>query len=126
MFRWLRSLFSGRAPMTESIHLDGDFVHLRSKEVELDRFGWRDVEEIQAWKRDLFTVDRIHVGVYVRGRERAIELHEEMIGYQSFVEEMQRRCTCFLADCWQRVAFPAFVPNQTVIWKNPSVSQLLA
>lgn len=88
-----------------------------SKSVEVN---WDDVNEIAAFKRDLFTVDMICLAIGCC--DFAIEVNEEMAGWQDFVQKLPDNlpgCKSF-PEWFLEVAFPAFETNTTVIFKrNP-------
>ena len=78
------------------------------------------VFEISAYKRDLFSVDLICVGIKAQrdGQERFLELHEEMQGFKTFITTLSILFMFRDPDWWTKVAFPAFEPNPTILWKT--------
>jgi hypothetical protein len=79
--------------------------------------AWRDTIRIEAFKRDLFTVDLICLTFVLRD-DKALEVNEEMDGWKSLAEKLPE----YLRDCqtleewFPAVAFPAFKTNRTVIY----------
>jgi hypothetical protein len=80
---------------------------------------WPDVQKVGVFKRDLYAVDMICLAVEVAG-PAAIELNEEMEGWQPFVEALPE----FLPgikpwhEWFLEVAFPAFEVNPTLIYSR--------
>jgi hypothetical protein len=77
---------------------------------------WAQVEEIRAFKQDLFTVDRICWGFCRRGEDPTVVVNEEMLGFQELREAVGSRFGVKEEDWFRTVAFPAFAGNMTVIW----------
>ncbi len=78
---------------------------------------WRDVTNAMAWKRDLLVTDRVCLALWLRDG-RCIELHEEMAGWPSLLEQLP----AYLPGCravtawWPEVVAPAFAANPTVVY----------
>lgn len=81
---------------------------------------WSEVEEVHAYKRDLFTTDLICLAFKKSGKDEYHEIHEEMAGYHDLLELLPSRLPKFSLEWFTAVAFPAFKANHQVIWKNPS------
>jgi hypothetical protein len=83
---------------------------------------WDEVTSVVAFKRDVFTVDLICLAFNTA--DRVCEINEEMIGYKALVKHLPTFLPgCLQHDDWfQRVAFPAFVPNATEIYSRPANS----
>jgi hypothetical protein len=101
-------------------------IYADSQGVSLDRDGqdvvsvlWSQILEICAYKRDLFTVDLICIGLGFqdRGHHVVLELHEEMLGFKEFMVALNNRFPFRDPEWWTKVAFPAFRRKQTVLWK---------
>jgi hypothetical protein len=81
--------------------------------------AWRDIIRIEAFKRDLLTVDLICLNIVVKHGTQ-VEINEEMEGWESLVEKLPEYlpgCQTF-GQWFLTVAFPAFKPNFTVIYKR--------
>lgn len=118
MFRWLQKLKDARRVDPDRIVIDGESACRLVRGDVRASFRWGEVVAIHAWKEDLFAVDLICMGFEVLEQEHWIRLHEEMDGYQSLVEGLVRRYPDLEEGWWSKVAFPAFVPNQRVIWQR--------
>jgi hypothetical protein len=81
--------------------------------------AWRDTVSIEAFKRDLYTVDLICLTFQLRNK-KAVEINEEMDGWESLVATLPEYlpgCQTF-EEWFTEVAFPAFKPNVTVIYRR--------
>lgn len=81
--------------------------------------AWRDTVRIEAFKRDLYAVDLICLNI-VLTQGAPVEINEEMDGWESLVEKLPEYLPgCQTVEQWfQPVAFPAFKPNFTVIYRR--------
>lgn len=82
-------------------------------------FSWDEAISIKAFKRDLFAVDQICLAIELRSG-RGVELNEEMVGWDSLVQELPEYLPgCKKFEAWfLAVAFPAFEPNLTPIFER--------
>jgi hypothetical protein len=80
---------------------------------------WNDVQSITAYKRDLAVYDLICLRVELVN-SRSVEVHEEMVNWQAFVDALPAKLTGCAAfgDWFQQVAFPAFSTNETPIYNR--------
>jgi hypothetical protein len=99
-----------------------NLTDLRSPNEGTVGMPWAEICRAIAFKRDLFTVDRICL--FLARRDGAgIELDEEMAGWLRFVEALPAHlpsCTPF-SEWFPAVAFPAFARNDLEIWASESV-----
>jgi hypothetical protein len=79
---------------------------------------WKKVEEVHAFKRDLFTTDLICLAFKREGTNDYIEVHEEMEGYHDLLQTLPSRLPGFTLAWFSDVAFPAFETNHQTIWKR--------
>src|SRR5215813_2517429 len=80
---------------------------------------WDRVIRVEAFKRDLFAVDQICLA-FILANHMQTEINEEMSGWNSLVEKLPDYlpgCQKF-AEWFQVVAFPAFEPNLTVVYRR--------
>ena len=78
---------------------------------------WDETISIKAFKRDLYTVDRICLVIGLRDGS-GIEVDEEMSGWDSLVQKLPEYlpgCKSF-GEWFEVVAFPAFQLNMTSIF----------
>jgi hypothetical protein len=127
---WSRKLFadarSGR-PLPKTtyekagegvISITDDGFTVRRREKLLAAVAWDDVDEIRAYKVDLFAVDLICWGFHRTGDDFLVEVNEHMVGFEALQEAARVRYGIALADWWEQVAFPAFATNMTAIWSK--------
>lgn len=79
---------------------------------------WSDVEEVFAFKRDLFSFDLICLGFRTADHHTICEVDEEFTGYKKLVDELKSRFPGLKTDWFAEVAFPAFKTNQTILWQK--------
>lgn len=95
-----------------------DCLRITSAKGGSSELRWSEVEEVHAYKRDLFTTDLICLTFKKSGREEYYEIHEEMAGYHDLLEVLQRRLPRLTLEWFLDVAFPAFETKHRVIWKR--------
>ena len=117
------SLRDGRRPTVYEILHDADHLSvfwLTGKNENGNKsFRWDDAILLIAFKRDLFAVDRICLGIELKDGE-TIEVDEEMKGWDSLVQKLPEYlpgCKSF-AEWFEVVAFPAFELNATRIFER--------
>jgi len=79
---------------------------------------WVEVEEVHAYKRDLFTTDLICLAFKKVGSEEYFEIHEEWEGYHDLLNLLPIRLPQFTLQWIFAVAVPAFEANHQIIWKR--------
>jgi hypothetical protein len=80
---------------------------------------WDETISIKAFKRDLYTVDLMCLGIELKDGS-GIEIDEEMSGWDSLVQKLPEYlpgCKSF-GEWFQTVAFPAFQLNMTSIFER--------
>jgi len=83
------------------------------------RLVWSEVSGIFGYKIDAWTVDQIRLAFEVQGDGGiTYVVTEDMEGYQSLVEALNRHFTGMNESWWRAVAFPAFETKRTTIWKR--------
>ena len=82
---------------------------------------WTEVLEVRAYKMDLISRDLVCLSV-LTGTDgiasRSMQLHEDMPGWYTLLEELQVNLPGCRQDWWAEVAFPAFAANERVIFKR--------
>lgn len=85
---------------------------------------WHHVEEVVAFKRDLFAYDLICVSFRVPDpatqEDFWYEVDEEMKGWKGLIEEMERRLEGVMKqEAWfKKVAVPAFETNALTLYRR--------
>lgn len=124
----LRSYAQGRRGTVYQVRHDANGLHVSWLTMENECGDavceWRQVESVIAYKRDLFAVDRIQLYINLDNGS-AVEVHEEMAGWKELIEKLPT----YLSGChppaewWTAVAFPAFVPNATLLYTHRQVEK---
>ena len=78
--------------------------------------GWDEVQEIAAYKRDMYSWDDICLGFLAPGRDRYFECDEDMPGWDGLNEELERRFRILFSEWAPGIVKPAFAENLTVLW----------
>jgi hypothetical protein len=100
-----------------SILCDAKGIVVR-RDTEEVRLNWDQIDEIYAYKADLFTTDLICLVIISETQNQAVEIHEEMHGYYDARPYLEAHLSGY-SECWfSDVAFPAFVENRKMIWKK--------
>ena len=105
-------------PKYGSVAGEADCLRVVSSKGDSSELRWSEVEEVHAYKRDLFTTDLICLAFKRSGREEYYEIHEEMAGYHDLLEIVPRHLPNFTLEWVLDVAFPAFETNHRTIWKR--------
>ena len=79
--------------------------------------GWSQVNQINAFKRDLFSIDLICFEFYLE-KGTVVEVDEEMENFDRLVEVLPVRFEGFDTGWWDKVAKPAFATNFTEVWRR--------
>jgi hypothetical protein len=95
-----------------------DCLRITSGKGDASELRWDEVDEVHAYKRDLFTTDLICLAFKKSGKEEFYEVHEEMAGYHDLLETLSRHLPEFTTEWFFSVAFPAFDTNHRLIWKR--------
>jgi hypothetical protein len=97
---------------------DADGLRIKRERGSSLKLQWSEVEEVHAFKRDLFTTDLICLAFKKAGKEEYYEIHEEMAGYHDLLEILPTYLPKFTSDWFYAVAVPAFKNNHRIIWKR--------
>ena len=82
-------------------------------------FSWNDIEEIVAFKRDLYIHDQICLGISIKGQDTFIPLEEDNACWPAVVQVLEEHFT--LPENWQELVMqPPFGAEWTLLWPNPS------
>lgn len=79
---------------------------------------WTSVCRINAFKRDLFSIDLICIEFYLDGQEFPIEVNERMEGYKFFIDILTSKFDGFDLNWYSKIVQPAFATNLTEIWRR--------
>jgi hypothetical protein len=88
-------------------------------EGQVAEIPWETIESVFVYKQDLVIVDRVATLIKMDG-DLDIEIDEEMEGWKELVDALPTHlpnCRDF-SDWYMDVAFPAFEPKPTVIYKR--------
>ena len=80
---------------------------------------WNQVVAVRAFKKDMVSVDLICLQFETADGRRCL-VHEEMVGWESLVEELPDYLPGFplYSTWWSRVAKPAFAANEQVLYER--------
>jgi len=85
----------------------------------LREVDWSEIQNVIAYKKDAVSVDMICFAI-ATGDGSAVEIHEEMIGWDTLVETLPKNLLGFPnGEQWfAAVAFPAFATNVTTLYQR--------
>jgi hypothetical protein len=113
-----RDLRALENPKYGRVETNTDCLTIRQTQGNVLELRWSEVEEVHAFKRDLFSTDLICLAFKRSGRDEYCEIHEEMAGYHDLIERLPIHLPQFNQAWFSSVAFPAFKPNHQVIWRR--------
>src|SRR5437870_3687615 len=93
-------------PKYGSVVGDADCLRIRGGKGDPSELRWSEVEEVHAFKKDLFTTDLVCLAFKKSGREEYYQIHEEMAGYHDLLEVLPSRLPKFTMEWLFAVAFP--------------------
>src|ERR1041385_444514 len=105
-------------PEYGSVVGDTGCLRIRTGKGNSSELPWSEVEEVHAYKRDLFATDLICLAFKRSGKDEYYEVHEEMAGYHDLLQVLPSRLPEFSSEWFPAVAFPAFKTNHQIIWKR--------
>ena len=81
---------------------------------------WHEVEQVTAFKRDLYTIDMVCLLLMFGAEQHILELNEQMEGYDTFVSAMDSNLAEAMpwAQWFMAVAIPAFAANALCIYRR--------
>lgn len=101
---------------------DSDGVYLSFLENGIERqrqvLGWEEIEEVWAYKRDLFTVDQICLAI--KGEDVELFVTEDISGWAELIAALPTGLPgCLPPEEWlSGVTHPAFEENLTLLYKQ--------
>jgi hypothetical protein len=105
-------------PKYGSVAAGVDCLRITSGKGDTSELQWNEIEEVHAYKRDLFMTDLICLAFKKTDQEEYYEIHEEMAGYHDLLEALQSRLPKFTLEWLMDVAVPAFETKHQIIWKR--------
>ena len=102
---------------------DGFWVRDGKAENSPPRLAWGDITKIVAFKRDLFSTDRICLFLS-KSDGSGLEVHEEMNDWMTFAQALPTHlANCKPADAWLwDITTPAFATNLTEIYSRTTAA----
>ena len=92
------------------------------------KLSWAEVCEVRAFKMDLISRDLVCLSIIHAGPDgqptRSMQLHEDMPGWYTLLEELAVNLPGCRQEWWAEVAFPAFATNERVIFKRQVQSRV--
>ncbi|HLA58072.1 MAG TPA: hypothetical protein VK622_04910 [Puia sp.] len=81
--------------------------------------AWDEIEMIRAYKIDQLTLDCIVIEVSTK--ENIYSINDDTSGYIKFMDLALKKLPEFKKDWFEKVAFPAFATNPTIIYERVSI-----
>ncbi|MCE9609266.1 MAG: hypothetical protein K8R23_03465 [Chthoniobacter sp.] len=111
-----------------SIRFDADaitVVDLRDTNSNPLNIGWKAIDRLTMFKRDIFSVDLICLFIEFSG-DCVIEFDEDMEGWKAFIDALPHHLSgCKPSEEWFfDVAFPAFAANPNEIYRRQTPSEI--
>jgi hypothetical protein len=97
------------------VSADGERLRVETRDGRVE-LPWKEVAEVHAFKRDIFTADLICLAFIGEDTQSPIEIHEDMAGYYDLLQTLPDRLPGLTSTWFLEVAFPAFEMNHQTIW----------
>lgn len=125
---WWDNLPGNRVEICYSVECDVDGVIQTASSVNgvsEVRLGWSQITQVCAFKRDCVYLDPIRVALWSEDLGVGVEVTEEDAGYRELIDELPMHLPgCLGRDEWfERVAFPAFAHNLTVLYRRAGAAR---
>ncbi len=85
--------------------------------------GWKALEEVVAFKRDMVTVDDLCLGFRSRGESQFYVCDEETPGWDQVNDALTARYGIQYQAWVAEIMKPPFVENWTVLWRRDAAEQ---
>jgi hypothetical protein len=121
MFDKLLALAPSRRTRKRVIHMDEDGFSVSLDDSDAARVDWSSVNEVAAFKHDLFGFDEICLGFRCDSDDRFCWVGEEDIGFRELRAKVEQHFDGIPEDWWSAVTLPAFEENWTSIWKRATI-----
>ncbi len=119
MLRWFNRLVNRlwrEKPANTEIRLTDDGFSVAKSQREIFSLRWNDIQEIVAFKRDLFTTDLVCFSFSTS--DASFEVNEEVRGFSSLESALGKELPGFDNTWRYKVIKPAFAPNRAVIYRK--------
>jgi hypothetical protein len=130
MLRGLAAALRQGTGTAENTQLSTDEFGLELRDTRGSRVVWRirwdELEEIVAFKRDMFTTDHLCLGFRAHGQTEFHVCDEEVAGWPEVNVVLEARYGIRREQWASRVVKPAFVENWTVLWRDPAAEPVAA
>lgn len=116
---WYSTLRKKPAEFSVEFNQDGIVQTAKCQDgSEVMRLAWDEIAHVFAYKRDLYSVDQICF--VIECHDFRMEIRESDEGYESLIAQMESNIPGFppREQWWEKVAFPAFAPNWTIIYRR--------
>lgn len=113
-------LFPNEKPENGMVYDDIAYLKITGPKGDTKTLKWSDVEEVHAFKADLFHIDLICLSFKKSDGKEYYEINEDMVGYRDVLEILPKRLPNYDPGWFSSVAYPVFTPNHRVIWKKSS------
>jgi hypothetical protein len=108
-------------PKQGTIRITDTTIDVEDPRLGCSKVAWSDLDEIRAFKRDLFAIDLICLVLYCGDEDEPVEVHERMQGYKELIEALESRLGIDVETWWRDVAFPPFDMNLRTVWQAGSI-----
>lgn len=108
-----------RQPGSATITLSPDGFSIAKADGPPHCVAWASVQEIFAFKIDLFTCDSLQLGIRVSDDGTYWQVGEDDAGFHKLLAEIERRFGIAHDDWYSDVVFPAFAANRRTLWAKP-------
>jgi hypothetical protein len=99
------------------VHEEG--ISITGAQVPPVQLKWADIEQVVAFKRDLYVHDQLCLGLAIKGRDGVLPLEEDNPDWGEVVQQLEARFP--LPENWKgQVMHPPFETRWTVLWPDPS------
>lgn len=116
IFSKLKSLLV-KKPVEEVLRADKYGVTVEKDGIKTQLLRWKEVSRIAVYKKDELMTDLICIE-FGLGENMIVTIHEEIEGYDSIVQNMEKEFKGIEEDWYSKIVKPAFERNYRVIYET--------
>lgn len=113
----MRKPFEEKHEETGVFSYDDDGFTINTENIK-SKIRWADITELNVYKTDLMTIDRIDMEIVYD--DKCITISEDLSGWHLFMRKTEEALPGMDKEWYNKVVQPPFATNHTTIYKSKS------